>query len=107
MNQSDDAGGRAIDHAAEVDPLGFGVVACFAVVAFAGEHGHRIDRIPLRISAHAETAVVVLGELQRLVRRAGLSAGEIDHVREHAIERLLRHSDLPRFMEHLLAGARL
>ena len=104
MNEHHDARGRSIDLAAEMNPLCLGVVACFAVMTFAGEHGDGIDRIPERVPTHAEAAVVVFRQLERLFARAGLRAREIDDVRERAIERLLRHRDLPSLIQHFFIG---
>ena len=90
------------DLATDVNPFAFGGVAAFAVVSLAGEHGDGIDGIPGEVSTHAETAVVVFGQFQRFIARAGLRAREVDDVRERAIERFLRNRDLPRFIEHFL-----
>ena len=90
--------------AADVDPFGFGGVAGFAVVTFAGEHGDGVDGIPGEVAADAEAAVVIGGEIEGLVGGAGLGAGEVDDVGEGAVEGLLGDGDLPGFGEDFLVG---
>ena len=89
MHQDRHAGGCAIDHAADVDPFAFGGVTSFAVVTLTGEHGDGFDGIPREVPAHTEAAVVILGQFQRLLARAGLRAREVDDVGERAIKSLL------------------
>jgi len=47
-----------------------------------------------------EAAVVVFGQFERLFARTGLRAREVDDIGERAIERLLRHRDLPGLIQH-------
>ena len=53
VNEDGHAGRGAVDLAADVDPFGFGGVAGFAVVTFAGEHGDGVDGVPGEVAAHA------------------------------------------------------